>query len=82
MVFLSSLRITHPDLADPIRIVNNTEPVQRADGEYVPWSFEAPLPDDNEQPAFGVRRHASPMPVFDTLARLGLKLVTTNASGN
>ena len=51
LVFLSSLRITHPDLPETIRIVNNTEPVIRADGEYIPWSFETPLPDDNEQAA-------------------------------
>jgi len=51
VVFLSSMRITHADLPETIRIVNNTEPVIRADGEYIPWAFEAPLPDDNEQPA-------------------------------
>lgn len=49
VVFLSAMRVTHPALAEPIRIVNNTESVQRADGEYVAWSFEAPLPDDTEQ---------------------------------
>lgn len=49
VVFLSAMRITHPDLVEPIRIVNNTEPVQRAEGQYVPWSFEALLPDDTEQ---------------------------------
>lgn len=46
-VFLCLLEITHPDI-ETVRIVNNTEKVVRLDGEYVPWPFEAVLPDDTD----------------------------------
>ena len=38
VVFLSSMRITHPGLPEPIRIVNNTEPVMRV----VRWRANGP----------------------------------------
>lgn len=46
-VFLALLEISHPDI-ETVRIVNNTEAVVRAEGEYVPWPFEAVLPEDTD----------------------------------
>jgi hypothetical protein len=46
-VFLVLLEIEHPDI-DTLRIVNNTEKVVRAEGEYLPYPFEAVLPDDTD----------------------------------
>lgn len=43
-VFLAYLKVTHPDI-DPIRIVNNNEPITRADGEYAPWPFNVEWPE-------------------------------------
>lgn len=47
-VFLVCLKISHDELASPLRFVNNTEPIIRADGEYLPAAFEFRLPDDSE----------------------------------
>lgn len=47
-VFLACLTITHPSIS-PIRIVNNTETVVRAAGEFVPYPFQSQLPTDNEE---------------------------------
>lgn len=47
-VFLVCLKISHDDLASPLRFVNNTEPVTRSDGEYLPAAFEFRLPNDSE----------------------------------
>lgn len=46
-IWLCALRITHPSI-ETIRIVNDTIPLERADGIYIPWAFEAVLPDDND----------------------------------
>lgn len=46
-VFLVLLEISHPDIP-PVRIVNNTEKVIRTEGEYLPYPFEAVLPDDTD----------------------------------
>lgn len=46
-VFLILLEIEHPDI-ETIRIVNNTEKVVRTEGEYLPYPFEAILPDDTD----------------------------------
>lgn len=56
-VFLVLLTIEHPDISPTIRIVNNTEPVTRSDGEYQPYPFEAVLPDDtdNARPQVSLR---------------------------
>jgi hypothetical protein len=49
-VFLVLLEIEHPDI-DTIRIVNNTEKVVRGVHEYIPYPFEAVLPDDTDNAA-------------------------------
>ncbi|WP_396616804.1 DUF1833 family protein [Lysobacter soli] len=49
-VFLVLLAIEHPDIAT-VRIVNNTEPVVRSDGTYLPYPFEAVLPEDTDTAA-------------------------------
>lgn len=46
-VFLVLLEISHPDI-DTIRIVNNTVAVERTEGTYLPYPFEAVLPDDTD----------------------------------
>ncbi|MGY3265795.1 DUF1833 family protein [Lysobacter sp. HA35] len=46
-VFLCLLEITHPDITT-IRIANNTESVVRSDGTYLPYPFEAVLPEDSD----------------------------------
>lgn len=42
--WLICLRISHPDLAQTYRIVDNTQPVVRTDGTYQPYSFAIHLP--------------------------------------
>lgn len=48
-VVLACVRIDHPDLPAPIRIVNNIESVERTDGTYVPADITVELPDDVEE---------------------------------
>lgn len=43
-VFVPLLRIEHADLAAPILLAYNTEPVVRADGTYLPYPFQINLP--------------------------------------
>ena len=45
-VFLPCLKI---EAGETFRIVNNTEPVTRADGEYQPYPFEPQFPDDSDE---------------------------------
>jgi hypothetical protein len=47
-VFLVLLTLEHPDISPTIRIVNNTEQIVRTDGTYLPYPFEAVLPDDTD----------------------------------
>lgn len=47
-VFLSFLRVEHPSLAEPRRLVCNTQPIERADGVYEPYAFNAPSPAQKE----------------------------------
>lgn len=47
-VFLVTMRITHASFAT-IRIVNNTEPVTKADGTYQPFPFNLILPEDTDE---------------------------------
>lgn len=53
-VFLTLVKIDHEDLAEPIRVVNNIEPIERTeDGvlvEYVGLPFEIEFPDEGERP--------------------------------
>jgi hypothetical protein len=46
-VFLVCMRISHPDFAT-VRIVNNTEIVERTDGTYLPYPFQLILPADTD----------------------------------
>ena len=46
-VFLATMRISHASFAT-IRIVNNTEPVQKSDGIYQPFPFSIGMPDDTD----------------------------------
>jgi len=47
-VFLACLTITHPDLATPIRLVRNNEPLVRAAGTWLPYPFSIHLPDQRD----------------------------------
>jgi len=47
-VFLLLLKITHPDLAEPIRVVNNSEDVTSNGYLYQRFPFEVALPAENE----------------------------------
>lgn len=67
-VWLAALRITHPDLT-AIRLVNNNEPVTRADGVYQPWPFTAVLPDDTSDANQSVRL------VIDSIDRSVLRAI-------
>ncbi len=48
-VFLMLLQVDHEDLAQPIRVVDNTEAVTHGGNVYLPYPFELLLPDDSEQ---------------------------------
>ena len=47
-VFLCCLTIAHPSLADPLRLVSNTEPLERAAGTYQPYPFKIHLADQRD----------------------------------
>jgi hypothetical protein len=46
--FLLCLRLSHPDIPQVYRLVNNNEPIVRSDGTYQPYAFEVNLPADTE----------------------------------
>lgn len=50
-VFLPCLKI---EAGDTFRIVNNTESIVRADGEYQPYPFNPQFPDDDDEQGSGV----------------------------
>lgn len=50
-VFLPCLKI---EAGDTFRIVNNTESIVRADGEYHPYPFNPQFPDDDDEQGSGV----------------------------
>ena len=45
-VLLVLLTISHPDLTDDIRVVNNTENITSSGDEYLAVGFDIQLPDD------------------------------------
>lgn len=47
-VFLSCLTLTHPNLAVPIRVVNNTQDLVRAAGTFTAYPFEITFPSQEE----------------------------------
>lgn len=47
-VLLPILRIEHPDLAEPILLVRNNEPLVRSDGTYLPYYFNINLPEQSD----------------------------------
>jgi hypothetical protein len=47
-VFLMCVMIEHDDLAAPIRLVRNTEAIERGGETYLPFPFELELPSDVE----------------------------------
>lgn len=47
-VFCTILRIEHPSLSTALLITDNTEPLQRADGIYMPYGFKVTLPSQVE----------------------------------
>lgn len=47
-VWLLILKITHPALAEPIRVVNNTENITSNGELYLAAAFKMDLPDDTE----------------------------------
>lgn len=50
-VFLPCLKI---EAGDTFRIVNNTDAIMRADGEYQPYPFRPQFPDDDDEQGSGV----------------------------
>ena len=46
-VFLLLLTLDHPDLAEPIRVVNNLEPIISRGHSFVAYPFEIALPDED-----------------------------------
>lgn len=46
-VFVPCLRIQHPSL-ETIRVCYNTEKLERADGDYLPYPFQLNLPNQRE----------------------------------
>jgi hypothetical protein len=46
-VFLVCLTIAHPSLLEPIRVVNNTEDLQRSSGLFIACAFEIELPQES-----------------------------------
>ncbi|MGP1664445.1 MAG: DUF1833 family protein [Rhodanobacter sp.] len=47
-VLLSFIRVEHPSLPAPRRLVCNTQPITRLDGVYQPYAFNAPSPAQKE----------------------------------
>lgn len=54
-VWLATLKIDHADMATPIRVVNNTEDIVRADGTYIAFAFDITIPGDTEEEVPEVR---------------------------
>lgn len=48
-VFIALLRIEHADLAAPVLLAYNTEPVVRTDGTYLPYPFKINLPVQSDE---------------------------------
>lgn len=46
--FLFTLKIDHADLDSPLKFVNDTQDLQRADGTYLAFPFEVNLPTDRQ----------------------------------
>lgn len=47
-VFLALLTISHPELLQPLRFVNNTQAIVSRGQNYTAWPFEIVLPGDQE----------------------------------
>tara|TARA_R100000655_G_scaffold83222_1_gene122802 strand:- start:1009 stop:1479 length:471 start_codon:yes stop_codon:yes gene_type:complete len=47
--FLVALEITHPDLAVPVRVVNDSQAVTIQGDEFIACPFQLTLPDDVDQ---------------------------------
>ena len=47
-VFLTLLEITHPDMPDVIRFVDNTLPIESNNNFYDPYPFRITLPEDRQ----------------------------------
>lgn len=47
--FLELLTISHPDLAEPLRFVNNTETITSNGQTYIAFPFRVALPADKER---------------------------------
>lgn len=71
-VFVPLLRIEHPDLADPILLAYNTEPVVRSDGTYLPYAFSINLPQqvEDETPTLSVTIDNTDLEVNDKIRSL------------
>lgn len=48
-VFLLLLTLDHEDIAEPIRVVNNTEDVVSRGDTYIAYPFEITLPDEDPE---------------------------------
>lgn len=47
-VVLVALQIDHADMAAPLKFVNDTQDLTRADGEYIGFPFQIKFPEDTE----------------------------------
>lgn len=56
-VFLACLTISHPDMATPIRVVNDKQDLVRSAGTFIGYPFDAPLPNsqDDQLPQVQIR---------------------------
>jgi hypothetical protein len=54
-VWLALVTIDHDDLAEPIRVVNNTENITSRGDLFVGFQFELTLPDEREEAASHAR---------------------------
>ncbi|NMW23860.1 DUF1833 family protein [Rhodanobacter denitrificans] len=71
-VFIALLRIEHADLAAPVLLAYNTEPVVRTDGTYLPYPFKINLPvqSDEEVPAVTLTVDNTDLAVNDQIRSL------------
>lgn len=71
-VFVPLLKIEHPDLADPILLAYNTDPVVRSDGTYMPYAFQINLPKqvEDETPTLSVTIDNTDLEVNDKIRSL------------
>lgn len=77
-VIAELVRITHADLAAPLRLTNNNEPVTLGGEEFAPYRFEVQLADDEDGSAYEGRLSLSSVALDRALVNA---VRTANAGG-